>query len=130
MTSWKLGLVALLGLAAVTGFPAAADAEPPTQPAVVSFSIPAGALMDALGAFQDQAGLPPTGVGPQVMGRQTAGVSGNMPPREALERLLNGTELTFLERDDGGFMIEPLANVRVPGGRCVFDKRKQICREQ
>lgn len=127
MTHWKFSLIALLGLAAATGLPAPAA---PAQQSGVSFTIPAGSLIDALTAFQDQAGVPPTGIGPQVMGRQTAGVSGTMAPREALERLLIGTELTFLERDDGGFMIEPLANVRVPGGRCVLDKRKQKCREQ
>jgi hypothetical protein len=53
-----------------------------------------------------------------------------LTPPEALERLLSGTGLTFLQRDDGGFMIEPLANVRVPGGRCVMDKRKDKCVEK
>jgi hypothetical protein len=131
MTSWKLGLVALLGLSALTLPPESLAAQLRAQQGkVVPFNISPGTLLDALTAFQDQAGTPPTGVGVAVMGKQTAGVSGELPPREALERLLSGTGLTFLERDDGGFMIEPLANVRVPGGRCVLDRRKAKCREE
>lgn len=130
MTRWKPGQAALIATALLTLSTEPLRAQVPAEPKIVTFNIAPGSLIDALMAFQDQAGVPPTGVGVEVMGKQTAGVSGNLPPREALERLLSGTGLTFLERDDGGFSIELLSSVRVPGGRCVLDKRKQKCTEQ
>lgn len=156
MTSWKSGLVALLGLAAVAGSFAVADAKMPTKQAKaatvakkvkpVPFNIPPGTVADALEAFKKQSGaqVEPFGVDPvvlymetveMVMKGQSAGVSGSLSRRAALEQLLKNTGLTFLEDENGTFYVEPFGKVRVPGGKCskaqgVLFLGKRICTER
>lgn len=100
----------------------------------VSFNIPPGKLFDGLKAYLEQSGgrgLVPLDL---MMGKicagqscqrgaiPTAGVSGNLPPREALERLLQGTGVTFLQDQTGTHYFPPLEKAPVAGGRCIWDK--------
>jgi secretin/TonB-like protein len=165
--SWKSGLIALVGLAALIlpvspvrdkapAEPAQAAACPKSgtytadvdgapdkgvcresidQATPASFNIPPGKLFDALKAYLEQSdarGLVPldimvakicTSGSDCVRGPiPTAGVSGNLPPREALEQLLKGTGVTFVQDQSGTFHFPPLKEAAVPGGRCVWDK--------
>lgn len=104
------------------------------QATPVSFNIPPGKLFDALKLYLEQSGargLIPLDImfaqictGPNCVRGPipTAGVSGNLPPREALERLLSGTGVTFLQDQTGTFHFPPLKGAAVPGGRCAWDK--------
>lgn len=104
----------------------------------VSFNIPPGDLFDALKAYLEQSGqrgLVPLDImmanlcigsncvrGPIP----TAGVSGTMPPRDALNRLLEGTGVTFMQDQAGTFRFPALKDAPGPGGRCVW-KRAAAC---
>ncbi|MET0314646.1 MAG: TonB-dependent receptor [Hansschlegelia sp.] len=60
-----------------------------------NFSIPGGSLSSALVAFGAQAGLQISYVPALAQGKITVGVSGGMPARSALARLLSGTGLAY-----------------------------------
>jgi hypothetical protein len=105
------------------------------QAAPVSFSIPPGKLFDALKAYLEQSGargLVPLDImmaqictGPSKCTRgaiPTAGVSGTMPPLLALEQLLAGTGVTYLQDQAGTFHFPPSKATTAPGGRCNWDK--------
>ncbi|MGH6784508.1 MAG: STN domain-containing protein [Sphingomicrobium sp.] len=112
----------------------------------VTFDIPAGTVADALEAFKKQSGaqVEPFGVDPVVLDMTTvkmvtegksAGVSGSHSRRAALDQLLKGTGLTFLQDENGTFYIEPFSKVRVPGGKCskaqgVLFLGNRICTER
>lgn len=101
-----------------------------SQPA--SFSIPPGKLFDALKAYAEQSGA--RGMVPLdimlanlctgskcVRGPiPTAGVTGSMPPREALEKLLAGTGVTFVQDQSGTLHFPPVKDTAAPGGRCLW----------
>jgi hypothetical protein len=106
------------------------------QAAAVPFNIPPGKLFDALKAFLEQSGsrghIPldimmanvcTAGTSKCTRGAiPTAGVTGTMLPREALQRLLEGTPVSYVQ-DQSGSLHFPAANdVAVAGGRCVWDK--------
>lgn len=109
----------------------------------VSYNIPPGELFDALKAYLEQSGarglipinlmLAEVCTGPSKTAKEraanctfggipTTGVSGTMPPREALERLLQGTSFTFMQDQTGTFLFAPSKVATVPGGRCVWKK--------
>jgi hypothetical protein len=102
------------------------------QGKAISFNVPAGELAKALGAFKDQSGaLAIRVVDAPVLGKDSKAVSGLLLPHHALERLLDGTDVTFLEDGYGIYFLHHPANVRVPGGRCKRDDNdRDICREQ
>lgn len=164
MTSWKSGLVALLGVAALVYYASPVRAPAQAQPAPlapcpksgtytadvdgapgkgacrgvidqaqpVSYNIPPGKLFEALKAYLEQSGA--RGMVPLdimianlctgskcVRGPiPTAGVSGTLPPREALEKLLAGTGVTFVQDQSGTFHFPPLKDTAAPGGRCEW----------
>ena len=156
MVSRLICLVVLLGVAVLAVPSDPVNAKTPTKQAKaktstkparsVSFNISPGTVADALAAFTKQSGaqVEPYGVDPVVIDMrtvklvsegQTAGVSGSLPPRTALERLLVGTGLTFLQDENGTYYIEPFDKVRVPGGKCskaqgVKFLGKTICTER
>ena len=109
----------------------------------VQFDIPAGKLSDGLKRFLEQSGargwvplgldvarICPSGAATaKNRGRdcpmgtlQTGGVSGTMAPREALERLLEGTGTTFVQDQTGTYRFPPLQEGAAAGGRCKWDK--------
>jgi hypothetical protein len=102
------------------------------QGKAISFNVPAGDLAKALGAFKDQSGaLAIRVVDAPVLGKNSKGVSGILLPHQALERLLDGTNVTFLEDGYGIYYLQHPANVRVPGGRCKRDDdNRDNCRER
>lgn len=62
---------------------------------VRTFDIPAQQLSDALAAFGQQADLQVAVDSALVSGRESPGVQGSYTPRQALERLLAGTDLAY-----------------------------------
>jgi hypothetical protein len=106
------------------------------QATPVPFNIPPGKLFDALKAYLQQSGgrglLPldlmvanicaPTGRDCARGPIMTAGVSGTLPPRQALERLLAGTGVTFLQDQAGTYYFPPLDKAPAAGGRCLWEK--------
>lgn len=107
------------------------------QPA--SYNIPPGKLFDALKAYLEQSGargwVPLDIMLADICSGQsctkgpipTAGVSGNLPPREALERLLAGTGVTYVQDQTGTFRFPSQKDAAVPGGRCVWQKSPSAC---
>ncbi len=65
------------------------------------FNIPAGSLNAALDAYSRQTGVPLIVSADMVRGATTRGVAGNLPPDEALSRILSGTGFTVY-RDPAG----------------------------
>jgi hypothetical protein len=102
----------------------------------VPFNIPPGKLFDALKSFLEQSGargLVPLDLmaaricsggdsGCTTGAIPTAGVSGTLPPREALERLLNGTGVTYMQDQAGTFRFPPADKAPGAGGRCLWKK--------
>lgn len=127
----KFWLFALLGMAAVTAPTSELYAQTSDEERL-EFNIPPGNLMGVLASdFPQQSGRRVLSMSKEVVELQTAGVRGIMTRREALERLLAGTGMTFMVDELGGYAVEPLANVRVPGGPCVREKKMPFtCREQ
>lgn len=70
-----------------------AQTSPATQP--VAFNIPAGSLAAALAAFGDRAGIQVIYPADLARGQVSPGISGTLTPEAALQRLLNGTNLTY-----------------------------------
>lgn len=86
--------------------------------AAVAFDIPSQALADAITAFGRQAGLQVTVRSELPAGLTAPAVSGEMPPREALRRLLAGSGLRweFLDAD-----TVALVKVSAGGDQMVLD---------
>ena len=69
------------------------------------FNIPAGSLNAALNAYSKQAGVPLIVSADMVRGATTKGVAGNLPPEEALSRILSGTGFTVYHDPAGALGI-------------------------
>ena len=87
-------------------------------PRTVSFSVPAGALGGALGAFGMQAGVMVASDPALTRDVRTEGVTGTYPVDAALERLLAGTGLQAVARAEGGYRlrraVDPQAALLAP----------------
>lgn len=90
------------GFAALALAPASAAAQ---TVAAQAFDIPAGPLEKALARFGEQTGLMIAYDAAQVQGKNSPGVSGQMPPEQALGRLLTRTGLQFVRQDNGGYIL-------------------------
>ena len=86
-----------------------ARASPPT----VDFDIPAGDLADSLDKFGEQSGLQVVYDFALVAERRTAAIVGVMPPREALDRFLEGSGLKWTFVNDGTVVVRRAATERV-----------------
>jgi iron complex outermembrane receptor protein len=90
---------ACIGLGAEALAQAADPAERPEQIAQAdrprSFSIPPQPLASALERFADQAGVSFAYRTGDISTLNSPGVSGTLPPREALQQILSGTGVTF-----------------------------------
>jgi len=87
----------LFGSACAAGLATAALGE--------DFNIPAGSLNAALSAYSKQAGVPLIVSADMVRGATTKGVAGNLPPEEALSRILSGTGFTVYHDPAGALGI-------------------------
>jgi len=96
-------LMATTAVGAIVANPAAAQTA---SAARRSFDIPAQPLAQALMIFGRQAGLQVTAEGPLTDGLRSSAVKGDMPPAEALSRLLTGTGLTFRFVSANGVQLE------------------------
>lgn len=84
----------------------AAQSPQPAPPATIRVEIPAGPLAAALRAFQSATGTLVTFSDPSALdGLVSPGVSGEMTPAQALERLLAGTGLVVRRRAADHFVI-------------------------
>lgn len=102
-----------------------------------SYAIPPGKLFDALKAYLEQSGArgwvpfdimvakicDSDGRNCRTGAIETAGVSGTLPPRDALERLLSGTGVAFVQDQTGTFRFPPSKDAPVPGARCLWEKQ-------
>ncbi|ADP18630.1 TonB-dependent siderophore receptor family protein 19 [Achromobacter xylosoxidans A8] len=101
---------ALPGVMAVALWPAAAFAQAPASgQRVVAFSIEAGPLGAALGAFGVQAGVMVASDPALTAGAATGGVTGSYAVHTALQRLLAGTGLEAVARPEGGYRLRQAA---------------------
>ncbi|HZF30962.1 MAG TPA: TonB-dependent receptor [Gammaproteobacteria bacterium] len=96
-------------LATLASLVAAGAPDASAAPPAVEFDIPAGPLADSLDQFGEQSGLQVVyDLG--VIGEQrTPAVEGAMPPREALDRFLDGTGLAWSFVNDGTVVLRPAA---------------------
>lgn len=139
MVSRILGLFVLLGLAAVTvPVDRLRSQTSADQEKAVSFNIPPGDVFEVVVYFFTQSGARNVDVNltsaqqNAIASQKSPGVTAVLPPREALKRLLSGTGLTFLDDGAGGYYINRIEDVRVPGGRCVRDAKQApgVCTEK
>jgi iron complex outermembrane recepter protein len=106
---WGITLTLCVGLAAHAV--RAADLDTP-----ISFDIAAQPLEAALLELSKQASIQLVLDSSAVAAKNTAAVSGKMPIREALNRLLHDTELTYRWSGDHTVTIAPRAGTRPAGG--------------
>jgi iron complex outermembrane receptor protein/outer membrane receptor for ferric coprogen and ferric-rhodotorulic acid len=90
-------------------WPSAVYAQATTGQRAVAFSIPAGPLSAALGAFGVQAGVMVASDPALTASARTDGVTGTYAVDAALERLLAGTGLQAVARPEGGFRLRQAA---------------------
>jgi outer-membrane receptor for ferric coprogen and ferric-rhodotorulic acid len=105
-TRWGMRSAALL-VAATAGtlaLPRPAQAQAARH---AVFAIAAQPLPDALTLFGQQSGMQVSVHGDLVRGRASPGVQGDLPPLEALSRLLVGTGLTFRVLPDRTLTLDP-----------------------
>ncbi|MBS0965968.1 TonB-dependent siderophore receptor [Acetobacter okinawensis] len=87
----------------------------------MSFHIPAGSLSDALVSFSKQSHVLITSTAVSLRGHGTSGLSGQFTPTDALQKLLQGSGLSYSSAGNGAFQIVPasanitLGPVRVGG---------------
>jgi iron complex outermembrane receptor protein len=79
-----------------------AQSQPVANP---NFAIPPQPLSSALTAFGQQSGYQVSVDHSQLAGLSTAGVSGRMPPEDALKQLLAGTGVTWRFTDDKSVVL-------------------------
>jgi outer membrane receptor protein involved in Fe transport len=96
MKHWSAYLCSTAAIAAAWSVPAlAASLDAPK-----SFDIPAQSLDTALLAYSRQSGLQVVSSSPAIARKATSGVQGVKTPREALQALLRGSELSFVSAGD------------------------------
>lgn len=110
----SLTATALLAAVAVTGLPGLSSAqERPAGEAAQSqprsFNIPPQPLAGALAAFGQQSGMQVSISAGVAQGVQSGGVTGSMTPRQALERLLAGTGITYTLTGGNTAMLQPIS---------------------
>lgn len=100
----------LPGVMAAALWPAAAHAQVPAAgQRAIAFSIEAGPLGAALGAFGVQAGVMVASDPALTAGAVTGGVAGTYAVDAALQRLLAGTGLEAVARPEGGYRLRQAA---------------------
>lgn len=105
MRAEQLRRMLLCGAALAAGLAVAGTPSARAQDALPAFSLPAQPLSGALKAYGKAAGRQLIFSEDLVRGRQAPAVQGAMPPDVALERLLAGTDLTYVRARSGGYMI-------------------------
>ncbi|HWB50379.1 MAG TPA: TonB-dependent siderophore receptor [Stellaceae bacterium] len=94
------------------GAPAMAQPAPgsaqPAQAAAHNFNIPPQSLTDGLTLFGRQSGWQVSVHSDLIRGANTRGVTGTMPPRQALDRLLAGTGFTYTISDGNTVTLQKL----------------------
>ena len=116
--STRLRAALSLALPLMVAAGAIAEVHAQAAPRTVSFSVPAGALGGALGAFGMQAGVMVASDPALTRDVRTEGVTGTYPVDAALERLLAGTGLQAVARAEGGYRlrraVDPQAALLAP----------------
>ncbi|WP_454675210.1 TonB-dependent siderophore receptor [Achromobacter pestifer] len=101
--------LALPAVVLAAPWPSAVHAQATAGQRAVVFSIPAGPLSAALGAFGVQAGVMVASDPALTASARTDGVTGTYPVAAALERLLAGTGLQAVARPEGGYRLRQAA---------------------
>lgn len=102
--------------------------QPLAEAAPAAFDIPPGPLFQALEAFLKQSGS--RGWVPldlMVSGTRTPGVSGTMPPSEAIGRLLAGTNVSYVQDQTGTLRFPVARDTPTAGARCIWNKAPDAC---
>jgi iron complex outermembrane receptor protein len=86
------------------GIAAAADVQ---QSASRQYTIEAGPLEAALTRFGRQSGLMISYAAADVAGKKSPGLHGSYLPAEALQRLLDGSNLRAIAQPNGGYSLQP-----------------------
>lgn len=109
-----LAAVVVTSLATAAALPRTAHAQPAARAeAQHPFQIPAGPLAAALTAFAADAGVSVSAPPALVQGKHTAGLQGRYTVREALERLLAGSNLQADAVGQGGYVLRAVPEVHV-----------------
>lgn len=109
-----LAVLMAVGLAAAA-LPRTAHAQQAAQaPAAAQrqFQVPPGPLAEALTAFAADAGVNVSASPALVQGKRSAGLQGRYTVREALERLLAGSDLQAEAAGPGSYVLRAVAEVR------------------
>ncbi len=109
-----LALIGVLGLplATVSALAQELPAATVSESAVRRFEIPAGTLDQALGRFGRQAGVAVIVNAELTSGLDSPGVIGDLPPMEALRRLLAGSGLEAGRNNAGEYVLRRLPSSR------------------
>lgn len=97
---------ALLAACLCTALPTMAQSA---ASALVELHLPAGPLHASLNALARQSGIQLLFAADSVNGRSAPALNGRYAPREALQRLLQGHDLTLQERSPGVFVVSATA---------------------
>ncbi|MDR2325545.1 MAG: TonB-dependent receptor [Acidovorax sp.] len=117
----QAGLAVLMAVGlVVAASPGMARAQPVMQAQAAAsaprqFLVPPGPLAQALTAFAADAGVSVSAPPALVQGKRTAGLQGRYTVREALERLLAGSDLQAEAAGQGSYVLRAVAEV-LPAG--------------
>lgn len=118
LTSTTMAATAIAAVIMASATPAAAQA--PTSPR--AYSVPAGELEQALQDFVSQSGQRVLYSSQLVSGLSSPGVSGNLPPEEALRTLLSEAGLEFRRTEaDVLVLFDPLVSSDLRGSATTVD---------
>lgn len=85
------------------------------------FDVPAQAATTAIPELAKQAGVQILAVGDGLAGIQTPAVSGEMSVRQALEKLLQGTDIEVSTDDSGAYLLRQRDSAPAPQGAADMD---------
>ena len=103
---WRVALLALVVMF-VAPLAAQAQSATPTDVAVADIALEAQPLENALVELSRQSGIGIFAAGDLVEGLQAPPLNGSMTMEQALERLLEGTGLTWQRSAEGGYVVMP-----------------------
>jgi outer membrane receptor for ferric coprogen and ferric-rhodotorulic acid len=102
---WRLSCAVAIALAGAVVTTAAQGAETPVK----KFDIPAKSLAEALVEFSRQSDVIVIAPHQMTSGKRSTAVSGTMTMQQAVERLLEGTQLEYVMEGDGSIVVRAAA---------------------
>lgn len=107
----------------------AANAQAPVAESQQQYQVSAGTLENALAEFAQQAGILLSFEPELVAGKQSSGLQGSYTVKQALSKLLQGTGLDHVARDNGAWGLRRLPNAQLQQGGSLPEVKVNAARQ-